>query len=287
MAKFEATAAEGVANLKNCDSGSDNESSKTIKISPNVRSWRCITIGNSFTAIRKMESNSVYGWPTASGLKEDGTYTNDNNNIDAHLMKNSEWGAVAYLSKSQCGKNTEEIMRNNDRNYTTGCAANSATQGGTDGCQNAYHTPNGVKASTTGNIYGIYDISGGSWEMISAYVDNGHDNLRNYGSSIIYAVSKYKDVYLKGSTDEQVNNYGLAINQKGDAVYETSNNIGGSYAWFNYDSYMPTAGGPWFIRGGHWANIGTAGAFSFGGTNGGVYSNDSGFRPVLVVNAGL
>ena len=99
-----------------------------------------------------MESNSIYGWPTASGLKGDGTYTTDKNNIDTHLMKNSEWGAVAYLSKSQYGKNTEEIWINNDRNYTMGCAANSAIQGVNDGCLNIYESTNGVKASTTGNI---------------------------------------------------------------------------------------------------------------------------------------
>ena len=125
VAKYEATAAEGVAN----STGGDNVTSKTVKIIPNVQSWRYISVGNSFTAIRKMESNSVYGWPTASGLKEDGTYTNDNNNIDAHLMKNSEWGAVAYLSKSQYGKNTEEIAINTSSDFITGTGGSASTTG--------------------------------------------------------------------------------------------------------------------------------------------------------------
>jgi hypothetical protein len=283
VAKYEATAAEGEGN----NSSSDNVSSKTVKIIPNVESWRYINTGNAFTVARKMESNSVYGWATASGLKADATYTTDTNNIDTHLMKNSEWGAVAYLSKSQYGKNTEEIWINNDRNYTTGCAADSVSQGVNDGCLNTYESTNGVKASTTGNIYGIYDMSGNSWERVSAYVDNGHSNLVGQGSSIIKAESKYKDIYTTGSTDEQVNNYGLAINKKGDAVYETSSNgIASSLGWFNDYTNTPTAGDPWFARGGHWADVFVAGAFGFHFT-GGHPRSSHGFRPVLLVNAGL
>ena len=164
--------------------------------------------------------------------------------------------------------------------------SNSATQGGNDGCLNTYESTNGVKASTTGNIYGIYDLSGSAWERVSAYVDNGHSNLVGQGSSIIKAINKYKDIYAKGITDDTPNNYSLAINKKGDAVYETSNNTYGSYSWFNDYSYMPTTGSPWFDRGGAWSNGGGAGAFYFNRSGGGLNSY-YGFRPVLVVNAGL
>ena len=262
VAKYEATSVEEVTN----STAGDNVTTKTVKIVPNVQSWRYITTGNAFTAIRKMESNGDYGWITASGLKEDGTYTNDNNNIDAHLMKNSEWGAVAYLSKSQYGKNTEEIAINTSSDFITGTG--------------------GMSASTTGNIYGIYDISGGAMEMVSAYVDNGDGNLTNYGLSIINAVNKYKDIYTIGSTDTNHNNYNLTINKKGDAVYETSNNTDASYAWFNDYAYMPNAKDPWFYRGGDWNGGVFVGAFYFVRTGGNPSSNN-GFRPVLVVHAGL
>ena len=33
---------------------------------------------------------------------------------------------------------------------------------------NAYNTTGGVKASTTGNITGVYDMSGGAWEYTAA-----------------------------------------------------------------------------------------------------------------------
>ncbi|MGI6325187.1 MAG: hypothetical protein ACOXZS_04540, partial [Bacilli bacterium] len=68
------------------------------------------------------------------------------------------------------------------------------------------------KASTTGNIYGIYDMSGGAWERVSAYVNNAHTNLTTYGPQIISADSKYKDIYAMGATDTQANNYALTVN---------------------------------------------------------------------------
>ena len=41
-------------------------------------------------------------------------------------MKNDEWGAVAYLSKSKYGKENEEVWINNSSSYITGSAGNSA-----------------------------------------------------------------------------------------------------------------------------------------------------------------
>ena len=120
-------------------------------------------------------------------------------------------------------------------------------------------------------------------ERVSAYVDNGHGNLVGQGSSVINSVNKHKDIYTKGSTDDASNNHGLAI-IKGDAVYETSNNIDGHTHGLMIILHAYLA--PWFRRGGGWYNGGSAGAFSFISTSGGVYSY-YGFRPVLLVNAGL
>ncbi|MGI6324518.1 MAG: type II secretion system protein [Bacilli bacterium] len=269
VAKFEATASEGLAN----SSAGDDVTTKTVRILPNVQSWRYISIGNAFQVSRNMETNSVYGWGTSGS------------GIDTHLMKNSEWGAVAYLSRSSYGQTTE-IWINPANNFTTGCAGDSATSSQTTGCLRTYNTTNGQKASTTGNIYGIYDMSGGAWERVSAYVNNAHTNLTTYGPQIISADSKYKDIYAMGATDTQANNYALTVNFKGDAVWETSSNINGSFSWFDDYSYMPNTNVPWFIRGGNYWNGSFAGAFGFYYTSGGPY-NDSGFRPVLLVKAGL
>src|SRR5690606_19467069 len=97
------------------------------------------------------------------------------NEVNTHMMKNTEWGAVAYLSKSIYGAN-DEIWINNSSTYTTGCAGNSVSANYYNGCQNAYNTPNGQKASTTHNIYGVYDMSGGALEYVAAYVDSGHSS---------------------------------------------------------------------------------------------------------------
>jgi hypothetical protein len=232
-----------------------------------------MNVGNMFTNTRNMETNSKYGWGTT------GT------GIDTHLIKNTEWGIVAYLSKSNYGQGTNEIWINPANNYTTGCAGTSATSGSTTGCTNTYDSTNGLHASTTGNIYGIYDISGGSWEYVAAYVNNANGNL-GQGSTITGAAAQYKDVYSVGGTDDQATNYGLTVNFKGDAVYEISSNINGSYSWFNDYSYMPNMSNPWFIRGGYFNHTSNAGPFVFYYYLSGAESH-IGFRPVLLVNAGL
>lgn len=48
---------------------------------PNVKSWTDIYIGNCYL-------NAL----------------NYNTTLDSHLMKNSEWGATAYLTHSQYGR---------------------------------------------------------------------------------------------------------------------------------------------------------------------------------------
>ena len=78
-------------------------------------------------------------------------------------MKNDEWGAAAYLSRSKYGKNDEVTINSNSLYYTGG------------GSGNAY--VNNVAQGTTGNVYGVYDMSGGAWEYVAAYVNNGDGNL--------------------------------------------------------------------------------------------------------------
>jgi hypothetical protein len=292
VAKFEATAVEGVASANNSDTTcsivGDNVTTKTIKILPSAVSWRCITPNNAFINVRNMETKSIYGWTVASGLKADGTFTTDTNNLDTHLIKNSEWGAITYLSKSQYGKNTDEVWINNANDYKTGCAANSVSDvSSTTGCLNIYSTANGLKASTTGTIYGVYDMAGGSWERESAYVNNGDSALNTNGASIISAVSKYKDVYTVGGTDDQATNYGLTTNFKGDAVWETSSSGSStSTSWFTDDSNIFYTTSPFLGRGGGFGNNTSSGSFAFHFMTGALTPNVT-FRPVLVVNPGL
>ena len=217
-----------------------------IKVEPGVQSWRSITVNDIYT-----------------------NCLNYNKTLNSHMMKNDEWGAVAYLSKSKYGKQNEEVDINSDSSYYTG-----------GGSGNAYVT--NVGQSTTGTVHGVYDMSGGAWEYVAAYVNNGNSNLTNYGSSLVNGDAKTKNVYSKGSSDSRDNNYSANSGKYGDAVYETSaNGNSSSSSWYGDYSNFPYTSVPFFGRGGGYDYGTLAGVFCFGGDGGNGYSFFS-FRPVLV-----
>jgi prepilin-type N-terminal cleavage/methylation domain-containing protein len=236
-----------------------------------VASLRNINISNMFLSARGMETNEVYGWGTT------GT------GIDTHMMKNVEWGAVTYLAESTYGKDAE-VWINQSSSFMTGCAGASAGAGYTSGCQYSYATANGQQASTTGNIYGIYDMSGGTWEYTAAYVNN--TPAATYGSSIVNADSKYKDVYEVGISDTAGNNYAVALYKKGDALYETSASTDSVSAWYTAYSYMVRTNEPWCVRGGEYGNTTSAGIFAFHTLSGTTFAY-AGFRSILLIAPGL
>ena len=130
-------------------------------------------------------------------------------------------------------------------------------------------------------------MSGSAWERVSAYVDNGNGNLNTYGLSIINANNKYKDIYQKNTADDNANNYLLAVNKKGDAIYETSSNgIATNLGWFGDYTNMPNTGGPWFVRGGTWSYAAGAGLFNFNSSGGNPLSSAN-FRVVILVESGF
>ena len=216
-----------------------------IKVEPGVQRWRSITVNDIYT-----------------------NCLNYNKTLNSHMMKNDEWGAVAYLSKSKYGKNAE-VDINSDSSYYTG-----------GGSGNAYVT--NVGQSTTGTVHGVYDMSGGAWEYVAAYVNNGNSNLTNYGSSLVNGDAKTKNVYSKGSSDSRDNNYSANSGKYGDAVYETSaNGNSSSSSWYGDYSNFPDTSYPFFLRGGSYNNGTVAGVFCFYSSTGNSHSSYS-FRPVLV-----
>ena len=260
VAKFEASSIEGNSNS---DSG-DNVTTKRLQVKPGVSSWRYINIGNMYTVCK-----------------------NYNSKLNSHMMKNDEWGAVAYLSKSKYGKQNEEVWINNSSSYITGSVGNSASAEKDVGTITDYTSTQGVKASTTGTVYGVYDMSGGAWEYVAGYVNNGDSNLTSYGSSLVNGEAKTKNVYSKGSSDDRDSNYSANSEKYGDAVYETSANGNlGNGSWYGDYSPFPNTSGPFFIRGGEDNNGTIAGVFCFSNDNGFIYGGNSdspySFRPVLV-----
>ena len=147
-----------------------------------------------------------------------------------------------------------------------------------------YYTTNGIKGSTTGNIYGIYDMSGGSWEYMADYLANGTTSPVTYFKQNVD--SKYKTEYqgsgATDSTEDRTANYNANSNRYGDALWETSNGANGQYSWNNDYSYFPCLGFPFFVRGGSFNSGSGAGWFYFYNATGGT-SYDFGFRPVLGV----
>lgn len=228
---------------------------EVIMIKAGVTSWRNLTVSNAFDSCLKMNNNSIYG------------LSSDDNKVDPHLMKNTEWGAVTYLSKSKYGKENEEIWKNNNKNYITGQTGTQIVTAQSDSTFN-YNTTNGFEASTTGNITGVYDMSGGSWELLSAYMEI-ENNVIERGKSLFEAQDKYVDRYKIGTNNEQQNNYEKAFNRYGDAMYEISNSGSNNTSWFNdgsqyfYDSYQ-------FIhRGGRMLSGNDSGPYFFGYSLGG------------------
>ena len=179
--------------------------------------------------------------------------------VDTHMSKNNEWGAVAYLTQSIYGRCTNsttctEVGINNNKSYITGYGAPAGSSSSvTNG---TYNTTLGKDASTTGTIYGIYDMSGGAWEYVMGVYNK---TIANSGFSSL-PDSKY------------YNNY-TGTSYTGHALTETKNWYS-DYADFVFTSY------PWFLRGGNYGDGASAGVFGFGINDGNSYNSYSS-RPVI------
>ena len=254
VAKFEASPEGATTSTSNSEY---NGTGKKLQVKPGVSSWRNITISNIYDVC--LNYNSV---------------------LNSHMMKNDEWGAVAYLSKSKYGKETEEVWINNSSSYITGSAGNSASASSNTGTTNDYTNTQGVKASTTGTVYGVYDMSGGAYEYVGGYVE--HTYTTSDESSLVNGEAKTKNVYIKASTDNNMNNYNQNSGKYGDAVYETSVNGNSSNgSWYGDYSEFPDSSGYIFKRSGYYGDGTGAGVFYFVGRNG-YYGSGNSFRPVLV-----
>ena len=171
------------------------------------------------------------------------------------MMKNTEWGAVAYLSLSNYGIN-KAININNNSDFMTGYSSVSLSETGTDSSVTLpYNTETGYQATTTGNITGIYDMSGGAEEYMAAFFDGPLDSTGGFQTdpTITYG-AKYFDKYPNTSTATSFNNRIL-----GDATGEIGPfykyDIGNGYN-ITYNNWMPSranfvnSGHPWITRGG-------------------------------------
>ena len=331
VAKFEAGYASG-NNSATVKASSVNYSQDTAYVpavetgtttkTATARNWLDGEYGSTTTAIK---------YPTFQGLTYSMNYINHNdvyriskvltesgniyglssNSTDSHLMKNSEWGAVSYLSQSKYGLDGTNIVINSVylNNTTksvyavTGCASSTADASAvstTIGALNnrtqsgvyVWTQKNGTAASSTGTIYGIYDMAGGISERTSSLINNKNDNLKTYGSQIIADLNngkstKYITIYPTGETLGQTMaqasqaNYTNNTKIYGDAIKETSTLGTGTNSWYSDCSDFVGLSTPFLLHGGYYGGTSISGCFAFGRTSGnGSYNR--GFRSVLV-----
>jgi len=261
----------------------------SVQIKPNVNSWRSIQVSNAYL--------------TSYDYRRD---------YNSHMMKNTEWGAVAYLQHSKYGSQAS-VRINNNSAYVTGYAATKeptcgytatneeCNKYGTDASvTKAYNTSTGYLASTTGNITGVYDMSGGAWEYVMGIMvdkngkpmsgrnskynsgfngtfgcptcDSDNSGLTELTTGIAFpSDTRYYDQYAYAENDETYNRriLGDATGEMGPfatATYGSQNRQIGS--WYADEAWFVAYWNPWFGRGGAFTHGTESGVFAFGNADG-------------------
>ena len=187
-----------------------SKTNPTVK--PGITSLSNITIANMYSAGQLFNSTNYL---TTNGI----------NRTDTHMMKNIEWGAVAYLKQSNYGLGITDITINSNSSYLTG---------GNTG------------RSTTGNITGVYDMSGGASEYV---MGNYNKTAGDSGLTVSGVPAEHIDIYSGTS---------VSASHLGDATGETA-------GWYGDYAGFVNSSNPWFVRGGDYSIGAYAGVFEFGG----------------------
>ena len=255
-----------------------------ITTKPNISSIRSQNVSSFETNIMAMnDSGNQYGLSTTT---------------DTHMIKNIEWGAVAYLSHSKYGVNKEVYINNSSSYYTGRSGGNvggSTPINGTYTDQTStsqyisygYYTYDGYLlnyntntksttkdlskvSSTTGNIYGVYDMSGGARDYVMGNIVDSYGTTMIAGDSgfTTYPDAKYYDKYSYGTSTSQRQRSKL-----GDGIKEVLNTS--SLGWYSDYSNLASSINPWFYRGGDFNYGSSAGMFSSDDYSGNAYTNYS------------
>ena len=270
-AKFETSHSTLTSSTTNNNLGCSNErcsNANGIIIKPNVKSLRYNNVSNFFFASRSMEkSGNSFGFVSTE--------------VDTHMSKNNEWGAVAYLTQSIYGRCTNsttcsEVGINNNSGYLTGYGAPAGSSSSV--ANGAYNTTLGKNASTTGTIYGIYDMNGGAVEYVMGVLADTNGKPRSgYNSS---SNSGFTGMLNDGTTytgiafpDSKYYNLYTGSSYTGHALTETA-------GWYSDFAGFVFTGSSWFFRGGNYNTSALSGVFFFNNRNGDS-SNISSSRPVI------
>ena len=213
----------------------------TPTIKPGISSIRNITVGQMYNTGKLFRSTNYL---TTTGANES----------DSHITKNIEWGSVAYLKQSIYGLGITDITNNSSSTHSS----SSYYTGGGSGT--SYKTNTGQ--STTGNITGVYDMTGGAFEYV---MGNYNKQAGSSALTVSTVPNEHIDIYSGTS---------VAASHLGDATGETA-------GWYGDFAGFVNSSNPWFIRGGYY-NATFPGVFLFDKSTGGDNYNNS-FRVVLSV----
>lgn len=200
--------------------------------------------------------------PNVSILKKSITDAiNISNKHNSHVMTNMEYGAILLLANSLYGKTANPMYNSDDMTFTriysntyeydvTGCSSEYTNRTKSiiiDKTLNCIsyndltdysHVTNSIKysigyrgagASSTGTIYGVYDLASISGEIVSAFV---HPLEQTFTiNSSYYDSYSYNDYIGKVSSSSSI--YNLYRYKLGDGIREHFRNFGEHGMWHN------------------------------------------------------
>ena len=171
-----------------------------------VPSYNFINIGNAYTLSQKLASgsNNIYG------LRSD---------TDSHMIKNSEWGAAAYLGQSKYGLYTENIWINN---VTLEGVSQDVNVNGTSIAISGRWAVTGCSGTTATSVENKYDAT-----------DNLTITLTNINAGTANNVRVWNQVYSNTDKTTRGSNTGTVY-----GIYDMSGGI-----WERTPTYIPNNSG--------------------------------------------
>jgi hypothetical protein len=187
-------------------------------------------------------------------------------------------GSSSIFNTKYIWRKNSEVRTNNYSSYITGCGALAANAIIIMLIVSIAYGTNvaDYPQSTTGNISGIYDMSGGAWEYVMGVLldsngnpRSGHDSTSNSGYNGMYDDGTSKTDGLVFPNTKYYQTYTtLATSSLGDALKETQ-------GWYSDYASFVFSRSPWFMRGGYYYIGSSTGEFYFNCNGGGADSYGS------------
>lgn len=179
------------------------------RTNPTVKPNEHANINEDIGVLYTMAKSIGYNDPNNTGGNPVSGLTTNKHGLSAstksHMVRNSDWGAAVYLTASVYGAGYNGVMPNvavttssdadnqsadfgitgcgpssssSMANYSDGAGLNSSVVSSLTACsankERAYNGSIGTHASTTGNVYGVYDMSGGAFEYVMGNLTHGN-----------------------------------------------------------------------------------------------------------------